>query len=108
MGILIQEIEEVRANKKWMCPRCIENKGIRPYWICNSSLCLKKRKMAPTGIAIFEAREMFRTRSPAIVIAYLMKCKGWRLAQSYQRVKERRPFVEISSDFVIYVFLTSR
>lgn len=35
-------------------------------------------------------------RSPAIVIAYLMKCKGWRLAQSYQWVKDRRPVVEIS------------
>ncbi|MCL7022404.1 hypothetical protein MKW94_016880 [Papaver nudicaule] len=53
-----EELEEVRANKDWMCPHCIENKGIRPYWICNSSLCLKKRKMVPTGIAIFEAREM--------------------------------------------------
>ncbi|KAI3969686.1 hypothetical protein MKX01_020247 [Papaver californicum] len=38
-----------------------------------------------------------KSRSPAIVIAYLMKCKGWRLAQSYQWVKERRPSVEISS-----------
>lgn len=35
-------------------------------------------------------------RSPAIVIAYLMKCKGWRLAQSYQWVKERRPSVELT------------
>ncbi|RVW13332.1 Protein-tyrosine-phosphatase IBR5 [Vitis vinifera] len=35
-------------------------------------------------------------RSPAIVIAYLMKCKGWRFAQSYQWVKERRPSVELS------------
>ena len=35
-------------------------------------------------------------RSPAIVISYLMKCKGWRLAQSYQWVKERRPSVELS------------
>ncbi|KAI3837232.1 hypothetical protein MKW92_013778 [Papaver armeniacum] len=53
-----EELEEVRANKEWMCPHCIENKGIRPYWICNSSFCLKKRKMVPTGIAIYEAREM--------------------------------------------------
>lgn len=37
-----------------------------------------------------------KNRSPAIVIAYLMKCKGWRLAQSYQWVKDRRPSVEIS------------
>ncbi|XP_042515859.1 cell division cycle-associated 7-like protein isoform X2 [Macadamia integrifolia] len=52
-----EEMEEVRENKEWMCPHCIEEKGINPYWICNSSLCLKKRKMVPTGIAIFRARE---------------------------------------------------
>ncbi|XP_042519795.1 protein-tyrosine-phosphatase IBR5-like [Macadamia integrifolia] len=38
-----------------------------------------------------------KNRSPAVVIAYLMKCKGWRLAQSYQWVKERRPSVELTS-----------
>ncbi|XP_022137070.1 cell division cycle-associated 7-like protein [Momordica charantia] len=53
-----EEIEEVIENKKWMCPHCVEEKGIDPYWICNSSLCLKKRKMAPTGPAIYRAREM--------------------------------------------------
>ncbi|XP_058080462.1 protein-tyrosine-phosphatase IBR5 isoform X2 [Magnolia sinica] len=37
-----------------------------------------------------------KNRSPAIVIAYLMKRKGWRLAQSYQWVKDRRPSVELS------------
>ncbi|KAF9611655.1 hypothetical protein IFM89_034126 [Coptis chinensis] len=37
-----------------------------------------------------------KNRSPAIVIAYLMKCKGWRLPQSYQWVKDRRPSVELS------------
>ncbi|KAK6944675.1 hypothetical protein RJ641_025777 [Dillenia turbinata] len=34
--------------------------------------------------------------SPAIVIAYLMKCKEWRLTQSYQWVKEWKPYVELS------------
>ncbi|KAJ9141567.1 hypothetical protein P3X46_032090 [Hevea brasiliensis] len=53
-----EEMEEVRENREWMCPHCIEERGIKPFWICNSSLCLKKRKMAPTGIAIFKAREM--------------------------------------------------
>ncbi|PIA42380.1 hypothetical protein AQUCO_02000080v1 [Aquilegia coerulea] len=48
-----EEMEEVRENKHWMCPHCIEEKGVRPYWICNSSFCMKKRKMAPTGIAIY-------------------------------------------------------
>ncbi|KAM3246311.1 hypothetical protein P3S67_032015 [Capsicum chacoense] len=53
-----EEMEDVRENKEWICPHCTEEKGINPYWICSSSLCLKKRKMAPTGIAIFRAREM--------------------------------------------------
>ncbi|GMH07159.1 hypothetical protein Nepgr_008999 [Nepenthes gracilis] len=38
-------------------------------------------------------------RSPAIVIAYLMKCKGWRLPQSYQWVKERRPSIELTQEY---------
>ncbi|KAG2535789.1 cell division cycle-associated protein 7-like [Panicum virgatum] len=52
-----EEMEEVRKNKDWMCPHCIEEKGIKKFWICNSSFCLKKRKIPPTGIAIYNARE---------------------------------------------------
>ncbi|KAI4331030.1 hypothetical protein MLD38_029259 [Melastoma candidum] len=37
-----------------------------------------------------------KNRSPAIVIAYLMKSRGWRLSQSYQWVKERRPLVDLT------------
>ncbi|KAK9676570.1 hypothetical protein RND81_11G085900 [Saponaria officinalis] len=37
-----------------------------------------------------------KSRSPAVVIAYLMKFKGWRFEQSYQWVKERRPSVELT------------
>ena len=29
------EMEEVRTNKNWMCPHCIEEKGIKLNWICN-------------------------------------------------------------------------
>ncbi|KAK9155465.1 hypothetical protein Sjap_002945 [Stephania japonica] len=36
-----------------------------------------------------------KNRSPAIVIAYLMKSKVWRLNQSYQWVKEQRPSVDL-------------
>ncbi|CAL0323926.1 unnamed protein product [Lupinus luteus] len=53
-----EEIEEVRENKGWTCPHCIEEKGTNPYWICNSSICLRKRMKAPTGLAIYKAREM--------------------------------------------------
>ncbi|KAJ3674860.1 hypothetical protein LUZ60_005476 [Juncus effusus] len=52
-----EEMEEVRRNNEWMCPHCIEEKGIKPFWICNSSFCLKKRKITPTGIAIYQARQ---------------------------------------------------
>ncbi|XVF81538.1 hypothetical protein PTKIN_Ptkin15bG0163000 [Pterospermum kingtungense] len=37
-----------------------------------------------------------KNRSPAIVIAYLMKSRGWRFPQSYQWVKELRSSVELS------------
>lgn len=53
-----EELEEVKNNKNWMCPHCIEEKGMKPYWICNSSFCLKNKKMAPTGLAIYRAREL--------------------------------------------------
>ncbi|WIA33045.1 hypothetical protein OEZ86_006202 [Tetradesmus obliquus] len=36
------------------------------------------------------------TRSPTVVIAYLMKLRGWRLAESYKWVKDKRPQVKIS------------
>ena len=45
---------------------------------------------------------IFNNRSPAIVIAYLMKSKGWRLAQSYQWVKERRHSVELTPGTYLY------
>ncbi|KAK4783799.1 hypothetical protein SAY86_018167 [Trapa natans] len=39
-----------------------------------------------------------KSRSPAIVIGFLMKSRGWRLTQSYQWVKDRRPSVDLSED----------
>ncbi|KAJ7975270.1 cell division cycle-associated protein 7-like [Quillaja saponaria] len=68
-----EEMEKVRENKGWMCPHCIEEKGIKPYWICNSSLCLRKRKIAPTGIAIYRAWEM-GYKSVAHLLMDELKC----------------------------------
>jgi dual specificity MAP kinase phosphatase len=31
-----------------------------------------------------------------VVIAYLMKLRGWRLAESYKWVKDKRPQINIS------------
>jgi len=45
-------------------------------------------------------------RSAAFVIAFLMKSRGWRLAQSFQWVKERRPQVHLSDgNFITYACL---
>ncbi|KAF3325401.1 Cell division cycle-associated 7-like protein [Carex littledalei] len=52
-----EEMEDVRKNKEWMCPHCVEEMGVNPFWICNSSFCMKKRKLVPTGIAIYEEKE---------------------------------------------------
>ncbi|KAM0898862.1 hypothetical protein ACQ4PT_021674 [Festuca glaucescens] len=70
-----EEMDEVRKNKNWMCPHCIEEKGIKKFWICNSSFCLKKRKIAPTGIAIFQAREQ-GYESVAHLLMDQLKCRG--------------------------------
>lgn len=41
-----------------------------------------------------------QSKSPTVVIAYLMKVRGWRLAESYRWVKDRRPAVKIgNADF---------
>nr|CAB3447753.1 unnamed protein product [Digitaria exilis] len=37
-----------------------------------------------------------KNRSAAIVAAFLMKSRGWRLAQSFQWVKDRRPQVQLT------------
>ncbi|PIA46724.1 hypothetical protein AQUCO_01500336v1 [Aquilegia coerulea] len=39
-------------------------------------------------------------RSAAIVMAYLMKCKGWRLGQSHEWVKQRRTSIDLSPDVI--------
>ncbi|KAL5710275.1 hypothetical protein ACHQM5_020860 [Ranunculus cassubicifolius] len=39
-------------------------------------------------------------RSPAIVMAYLMRCKRWSLGESYEWVKTRRPSVDLCPEVV--------
>eukprot|EP00897_Mesotaenium_endlicherianum_P001943 jgi/Mesen1/1777/ME000014S01192 len=38
-----------------------------------------------------------QNRSPAVVIAYLMRHKGWKLPASFQHVKDLRPSIHINS-----------
>lgn len=39
---------------------------------------------------------MPRCRSPTVVISYLMRHRGWRLAESYKWVKEKRDTIKIN------------
>uniref|UniRef100_A0A0E0D5K4 Zinc-finger domain-containing protein n=1 Tax=Oryza meridionalis TaxID=40149 RepID=A0A0E0D5K4_9ORYZ len=71
-----EDMDEVRKNKNWMCPHCIEEKGTKKFWICNSSICLKKRKLSPTGIAIYDAREQ-GYESVAHLLMDKLKCRAF-------------------------------
>mmetsp|Transcript_12886 Transcript_12886/g.24540 ORF Transcript_12886/g.24540 Transcript_12886/m.24540 type:complete len:385 (+) Transcript_12886:104-1258(+) len=51
-----QQLEHALADPNWLCPHCYEEDFPESNWICNSSICMTRRKMRPTGIAIFEAQ----------------------------------------------------
>ncbi|PNW78712.1 hypothetical protein CHLRE_09g387578v5 [Chlamydomonas reinhardtii] len=55
------ELEEVRADPNWICAHCYEEEH-GPWekhgWFCNSSFCVSKKGMKPTGIAIYDARRL--------------------------------------------------
>eukprot|EP00899_Mesostigma_viride_P008834 jgi/Mesvir1/17952/Mv12998-RA.1 len=72
-----QELEEARADPNWLCPHCSEEAGDRPYWICNSSICMKKRHLPATGIAIFDALKRGYP-SVAHMLAADLEARGWR------------------------------
>lgn len=38
------------------------------------------------------------SRSPSVLVAYLMKHRGWRLAESYKWVKDRRPTINLKPE----------
>lgn len=45
------------AGGCWLCPHCYEEEHPDDGWICNSSICMKRRGLKPTGIAIYDAHE---------------------------------------------------
>ncbi|GBG85764.1 hypothetical protein CBR_g40493 [Chara braunii] len=53
-----QTIEEVRADPAWLCPHCKEEEGTDPYFICNSSICMRKKNLPALGIVIHTARNL--------------------------------------------------
>jgi hypothetical protein len=45
------------AAGTWLCPHCYEEEHPQEGWICNSSICMKRRGYKPTGIAIYDAQQ---------------------------------------------------
>ncbi|KAF3636011.1 hypothetical protein FXO38_24371, partial [Capsicum annuum] len=74
-----EELEEVRANKGWVCPHCVEEKGIKPYWMCNRALCLKMRNIAPAGSSVIsKVRKMGYKSVAHLLMAELQGVVKWR------------------------------
>ncbi|KAJ9532736.1 hypothetical protein QJQ45_010823 [Haematococcus lacustris] len=48
---------EATHSGEWLCPHCYEEENPDAGWICNSSICLKRRGLKPTGIAIYDAHQ---------------------------------------------------
>merc|ERR1712224_845783 len=55
-GLELEDVREKMAKGEWLCPHCYEEDHPNEGWICNSSICMTRRGMAPTGIAIYEAQ----------------------------------------------------
>ncbi|KAA6423084.1 MAG: hypothetical protein FRX49_07071 [Trebouxia sp. A1-2] len=53
----LEAVREQMAHATWLCPHCYEEDHPEEDWICNSSICMTKRGLKPTGIAIFEAQQ---------------------------------------------------
>ena len=70
------ELDDVRAQAKageWLCPHCYEDDHPEEGWICNSSICMTRRGMSPTGIAIYNATEQGFSSVAELVQANILK-----------------------------------
>ncbi|KAK9833444.1 hypothetical protein WJX81_005685 [Elliptochloris bilobata] len=55
-GERLEDVHSAMAAGAWLCPHCYEADHPEEGWICNSSICMTKRGLRPTGIAIFKAQ----------------------------------------------------
>lgn len=56
-AVVIPQVAQAEmAAGKWLCPHCYEDEHPDEGWMCNSSICMKRRGFKPTGIAIFDAQ----------------------------------------------------
>eukprot|EP00775_Hariotina_reticulata_P003629 gene3629-3891_t len=56
-GQTLEAVREEMASGTWLCPHCYEDEHPDEGWMCNSSICMKRRGYKPTGIAIYDAQQ---------------------------------------------------
>lgn len=53
----LQDARKEMEAGTWLCPHCYEDEHPDEGWMCNSSICMKRRGYKPTGIAIYDAQQ---------------------------------------------------
>ncbi|GBF91148.1 hypothetical protein Rsub_04817 [Raphidocelis subcapitata] len=56
-GQTLEDARAAMAKGEWLCPHCHEKEHPQDGWMCNSSICMKRRGFKPTGIAIYDAQQ---------------------------------------------------
>ncbi|KAI8472051.1 MAG: zinc-finger domain of monoamine-oxidase A repressor R1-domain-containing protein [Monoraphidium minutum] len=56
-GETMEDVQKQMAAGTWLCPHCYEEEHPHEGWMCNSSICMKRRGYKPTGIAIYDAQQ---------------------------------------------------
>ncbi|KAJ7562905.1 hypothetical protein O6H91_03G088400 [Diphasiastrum complanatum] len=72
---------------------CVKEDNTLPFDECFEFIDKSRRDNARVLVHCMSGKN----RSPAVVIAYLMRHKCWRLSECYQWVKDRRPSVSLSA-----------
>lgn len=75
------------------------NKAAKDWLTSNTSQ--KKEKEDPERATVLVHSYFGMSRSSAVIIAYLMKEKGWKLKEAYEHVKKRHPSVNPNDNFVV-------
>jgi hypothetical protein len=55
--LALQDARKEMDAGTWLCPHCYEDEHPEEGWMCNSSICMKRRGYKPTGIAIYDAQQ---------------------------------------------------
>ena len=63
--------------------------------LTTTHICVITHSLTNTHARTHTHTHVYTLRSPSIVIAYLMKKRGWRLAECYKWVKDKREKVDI-------------